>query len=72
LRSAAYFRRWPLETAEAGRLKAIKGLGPALQAKIFAKHRNRKQWRRPDAPACAALLLENAEKTLRAAHPELT
>jgi len=59
------------EAARADRLKRVKGLGSALQAKILqnlailrsaAGHRPMHR---------AALLLENAERSLRKAHPEL-
>jgi DNA polymerase (family 10) len=59
------------QAAREGRLKRVKGLGGALQAKILQNlailrsGAGRRHMRR------AALLLENAERSLREAHPEL-
>jgi DNA polymerase (family X) len=59
------------EAARADRLKRVKGLGGALQAKILQNL----AILRSSAGHChmhrAALLLENAERSLRKAHPEL-
>jgi DNA polymerase (family X) len=59
------------EAAKADRLKGVKGLGPALQAKILQgiaigrEGEGRRHLHR------AAALLENAEQRLRQAHPNL-
>lgn len=58
--------------AKAGRLKGIKGLGPALQAKILQNIEIGRSGAGRMHMHRAALLLENAEHTLRATHPELT
>jgi DNA polymerase (family X) len=59
------------QAAREDRIKPVKGLGPALQAKILRNleiSRNGEDRRHLHR---AALLLETAERTLRAAHPEL-
>jgi DNA polymerase (family X) len=58
--------------ARAGRLKAVKGLGAALQTKILQNIEISRSGAGLLHMHRAALLLENAARTLRAAHPELT
>jgi DNA polymerase (family 10) len=62
-----------LEAAvRAGRLKAVKGLGAALQTKILQNIEISRSGAGRLHMHRAALLLENAARTLRAAHPELS
>jgi DNA polymerase (family 10) len=58
--------------ARADRLKRVKGLGPALQAKILQNIEIGRSGEGRYHLHRAALLLENAERSLRQAHPELT
>jgi DNA polymerase (family X) len=57
--------------AKGDRLKGIKGLGPALQAKILQGIATARQGEGRRHMHRAALLLESAEARLRQAHPEL-
>jgi DNA polymerase (family X) len=57
--------------ARADRLKGVKGLGPALQAKILKNIGIGRSGEGLGHMHRAAMLLENAEKALRQAHPEL-
>jgi DNA polymerase (family 10) len=58
--------------ARADRLKGVKGLGPALQAKILQNIEIGRSGEGRLHMHRAAWLLENAERSLRQAHPELT
>jgi DNA polymerase (family 10) len=58
--------------AHADRLKGVKGLGPAFQAKILQNIEIGRSGEGRRHVHRAALLLESAERSLRQAHPELT
>jgi DNA polymerase (family 10) len=59
------------EAAKADRLKGVKGLGPALQAKILQGIAVARAGEGRRHTHRAALLLESAEARLRQAHPDL-
>jgi DNA polymerase (family 10) len=58
--------------ARADRLKGVKGLGPALQAKILRNIEIGRSGEGRRHMHRAALLLESAERSLQQAHPDLT